>query len=172
MGRTTTTILTWETASLTSPVLTRTWAPVSVAGSSPPSPSPSSSSLSPSPCLSASRWSRSTREPSSSDWADFSMEARRDLVSLVCLFVISWLCLFGQLVGSCQLLLQSFIFISKTLPPPLLHSNFYPPRQYLGLKVRFIGGWDWRDCPVNIFYLSKQTNNTIQQTPEIEDMLT
>ena len=95
MGRTTTTILTWETASLTSPVLTRTWAPVSVAGSSPPSPSPSSSSPSPSPCLSASRWSRSTREPSSSDWADFSMEARRDLVSLVCLFVISWLCLFG-----------------------------------------------------------------------------
>ena len=107
MGRPTI-ILTWETVGLTSPALTRTWAPASVVGSSPPSLSPSSSSPSPSPCLSASRWSRSTREPSSSDWADFSMEARRVLVSSklglpcsVCLLVVVFVWIVGWMVGSC-----------------------------------------------------------------------
>ena len=80
----TTFILTWETATPTSPALTMTWVRVSAVGSSPPSHSPSSWWPSPSLCLSASRWSRSTRGPSSSDWADFSMEVRRDLVSRAC----------------------------------------------------------------------------------------
>ena len=104
------------------------------------------------------------REPSSSDWADFSTEVRRDLVSRAChvLFVCYQFCLFGQLLASCQLLLQSFIFISKTLPPPPPPLKLSPPRQYLGLKVRFIGGWDW-PC------VSVQSTYSIYQNKQITD---